>query len=1137
MALALFETQEQSLDRERRKFRTHVDSEVQRFERAQEEMQARRVREEEDAERERQQGIAFQRQRFTELVTPTLDQYADDFNAERDRIDGEREKFRGLIKPRLEKEQGRIEGIENERAKFAETVGPSLEELRTPTVTAIPTSQPQPPDLLGQAPATPIPSPTPTATPIAVSDDARPDSFVGGPQRAIGGLKFRNDRKRVIDQAIDLAVAEIPSQSATALPAVVPRALEVAPEIVDIVDRYISGPQRRLPDADEVVLVMKGTRIPEVVPEPGVPQPVPTPRYPTPEDEPAHLPAWVDDLFKSVLPQEVNDLIRKIPYVGEHLERNLDFWTSPTGIGILIGTFGAGAAIGGLGTGARLAAAGPVGDIVGGGVGRLLETQAGVDPVDVGPFSVGPRGVGEVAGGVAADVLALRGTGALRRAQTLEEPPAGPGTFPGPDDAGPPALRPEEPPTVPSVVDDLPSPAERLTQWMSESEGSFQQTLKERAGTISESRSAKSARMAEIFADESLTPQRQFEQATSALKGADAPDSTFARAPMNEADVSELLTTVRDHPLLQARVFERRNTQSALLKLLDGDLPTAGEWKLLERVFGPDFVRAGMRQDQKSWRVVADLLNLPRTLRTIFDHSWPLRQGIGAIARHPKEVIGNLPQGLWSMVSKRSFRQWDEALRSKSQVLHVTDEAGSTRPWTIAELQDDSKLFLPKMQEVTGELAERTEEFLPTQGDSWVGRFFGPVVEPFQRSFLGHGNMARSDIFENTLRGWTNGFTETIPRNDVDGLAWLLNVATGRGDLSGFNKYSPFLAGGIFSPRLVAARVEHALSPALLAAGKLGVPQSGRAASLAAQQLISFVGAGISILAVASAAGVARVETSPLSTLWGKLELFRDPDNPGGATQKIDLFGGYQQYARTIAQLFEAKSKSDLGVISDRDRIQILEQFALNKLAPVPSLARGAVYGETTIGKDVDLESIAGIKDFLWDGLSPLSFNDIEEAISQQDDLWKIAIGAGTAGTFGELGASANTYAPRVTQQLAAIPEYKGLTAQQVSSMKDLISLAEREVSRAGIEQGVKLSMAGAIRGQGADGNYDPDVIKMAVAIQSTSMREKLRNPEWVSFAVENLEELRASGSKRWEDPPNYIVDLWRKSQGLSEVR
>ncbi|KKL83379.1 hypothetical protein LCGC14_1975330, partial [marine sediment metagenome] len=142
MALALFETPEQTLDRERRKFRTHVDTEVQRFTRGQEAIQARREQEARQAEQERQQKISFERRRFTELVTPTLDEYANDYNAEQDRRDGERSKFRELITPTLDQEQQRFTRAEEERAKFREAVGPSLETLRTPTATATPT----PPD-------------------------------------------------------------------------------------------------------------------------------------------------------------------------------------------------------------------------------------------------------------------------------------------------------------------------------------------------------------------------------------------------------------------------------------------------------------------------------------------------------------------------------------------------------------------------------------------------------------------------------------------------------------------------------------------------------------------------------------------------------------------------------------------------------------------------------------------------------------------------------------------------------------------------------------------------------------------------------------------------------------------------------
>ncbi len=1048
MALAQYETSEQSLDRERKKFSTHVDTSVSRFRQIQDGLERRRVQEAQNAERERQQGIRFERNKFVGLVTPTLDRYANDRNAEADRIDGERSRFRDLIGPTLEEERGRIEGIETERSKFSDAVGPQLEVLRTPTATATPT----PPER----------GPQPGPTPIPPPGFVEPPSRLGTGIFQLGQEAFEQANRRVFEPT-ELV-------GGRAIQAVEPIAAAAAPGL--------AGP---------VGLAARGAQVVEAA---GAPIPIPERfKLGTSAEQVTKLPGDIQAAANAAVGDEED---------SEILRQRLTEIGLPERIvaGVILD---------------------PLNLIPGLGLTSEIDTLRFL------------KGLGNIRRGAGLGDEAAEYTVSVLRRQTEQAeagiPLAGAtDDFPGPGSLGAEGL--EE-------FEELAPAAERLTQYMSEQGGPFQTALKERSGEISESLSRKTARMQEIAADTSLTPQQRFRQQTEALAGKNAEGTDFPAPPMTSADAAELLVKVEEHPLLQARVLESRNTKSALVKLLDGELPQKAEWKLLERVFGADFVRAGAKQTQDSWRVVADLLNLPRTLRTIFDHSWPLRQGIGVLARHPKEVIGNLPKGLWSMVSDRSFRLWDEALRTKSQVVNVTDEAGGTKPWTLAELQDDSRLFLPKMDEVTGELAERTEEFLPTQGDSWVSRFFGPVVEPFQRSFIAHGNMARSDIFENTLQGWTNNFTVPVPRSDVDALSWLLNVGTGRGDLGGFNKYSPFLAGGIFSPRLLAGRVEHALSPILLASGKLGVPQSGRAANLAAQQLVSFIGAGVSLLTAASLAGVGRVELDPRSSLWGKIELFRDPEDPGAPTQKIDLFGGYQQYARVIAQLMTEQGKSDLGVVSDKNRARTIEQFGLNKIAPVPSLAYGAFFGETTIGTDVDLTSPEGIVTYLWDGLSPLSLNDIVEAVLQQNDPWKLAVGVGTASTVGSLGAGANTYSPRLTTQLNAIPEFKGLTAQQVTSMKDLLDYARQEQTRARKDDGVDLSMAGAIRGQGADRDYEQDVINVAVAIQSTATRDALRNPEWVAFAVENLDELMKSPSVRWLDPPNYIIDLWRRTQGL----
>ena len=174
MALTLFETPDQKIQRERKKFGISVEQEVQRFTRAKGALAVQQLQDKEDEEKERRQALDFQRQKFRELIAPTMDAEIQRVNDERDRIDGERTKFRDLIGPTIDRTladvkaaQDKSEGIALERGRFRELVQPSLDALRqgTPTATATPTAtstlRAGPPDLLGPSVA---PTPTPTAT-------------------------------------------------------------------------------------------------------------------------------------------------------------------------------------------------------------------------------------------------------------------------------------------------------------------------------------------------------------------------------------------------------------------------------------------------------------------------------------------------------------------------------------------------------------------------------------------------------------------------------------------------------------------------------------------------------------------------------------------------------------------------------------------------------------------------------------------------------------------------------------------------------------------------------------------------------------------------------------------------------------
>ena len=690
--------------------------------------------------------------------------------------------------------------------------------------------------------------------------------------------------------------------------------------------------------------------------------------------------------------------------------------------------------------------------------------------------------------------------GAPRPAGGQPPPPAGaPPEPPRPPTGGEPPIPPEE------------DPIRKLTDWLNESKGALAKGRKARQAQVAELRSRQAAALQEVRQRPDLTPQQRVEEGMRALQGT-AGTTGIGSPPINESQVGGLLNRIDAHPIWQNRPFKAQNAKLGLLKLLNGDLPGQYELGLLEQVFGSELVRSAAASSGSAWREFGAAIGLPRTVRTILDVSWPLRQGIGVLPRHFKEVGGNLPRSIVALFSEKSFQQWDEANRLKPGIVSIIGDDGVAKTWTIGELQDEVDLFLPRADEVVAPLGERTEEFLATQGrDTWVGRIFGPLARPFQRNFLGYGNAVRSDIFENTLR---SRFWKGATMEDARALAWLLNVGTGRGDLGQLNRYAAFLSGPIFSPRLAAARVEHALSPLLLSTGAAGVPRSAKAASLAAQQLVTFIGGGIALAAIGSQVPGIRSESNPLSSKWGKLELGFDPDNPLKETTKIDLFGGYQQYGRVIAQLYTAKAKSDTGEIYDKDRWNIFKQFVRNKASPQAGTIWDVLAGETGVGEKIDLKTAAGIRTFLWNEFSPLSFNDIVEAVNRDDG---IRPEYGLLAPISASGGGVQTYGGRPDSVVHNLPKYEGIPREAEKELESFLDEVEFEYQRARAAGAtVTKAQVAEILGQGTQ---RADLGRVA----AQALRNKLPlNRERIQFAIDHQDELDA-GTLRFAVPDDIL--------------
>jgi hypothetical protein len=649
-----------------------------------------------------------------------------------------------------------------------------------------------------------------------------------------------------------------------------------------------------------------------------------------------------------------------------------------------------------------------------------------------------------------------------------------------------------------------PDPLRRFIDWMNDPS-----TVKEfganraaRRQAVAQLRARQHAALEDVYSRTDLSPREQLSEATRALAGV-ADEVGFRPPPITEEEVGELLTRIRDYPLFQARRFKARNAQSGFLKLMNGELPGQYELGLLQDVFGAEFVKAAARQSGSAWREVGAVLGLPRTAKTILDMSWPLRQGIGVLPRHFPDVVRNIPGGVRSIFSGRFAEEWDAAARLKGGAVDIIGDDGVSRTWTIGELMDEAGLYLPRLREEVAPLAERTEEFLATQGrDTWVGRLFGPISEPFQRSFVAMGNKTRADIFESTLRSRLWNLGKPTNMEDVRGLAWLLNVATGRGDLGELNRYGALFAQGFFSPRLAAARVEHGLSPLILSTGFAGAPRSGKAALLAAQQVVALVGAGLSVLSLASLHPKLRTERNPLASAWGKIEIGYDPAHPQKETRKIDLFGGYQQYARLIALLYAAKGKSDTGEIYDRDRRKIALSFLRQKAAPNVGTILDLISGEYATGEKVDLETAAGVRTFLWNEFTPLALNDIIEAVNSDDGFNPYFV---PLGGYSLLGGGVQTYGPRPETILYSMPYYEGLTPEaekELSAYRDEVEFEYQRAQKAGAA--VSMARVAEILGEQTGRAGLGRVAAMAIRGELPLNRER------VQWALDHQDELPA---------------------------
>ncbi len=464
----------------------------------------------------------------------------------------------------------------------------------------------------------------------------------------------------------------------------------------------------------------------------------------------------------------------------------------------------------------------------------------------------------------------------------------------------------------------------------------------------------------------------------------------------NEA-IEDMYDKIWDSPAITE--WERLSANSGLTKLLEGKIPQEGEIILLDRVF-PKSLTEALKKKRGLWQKIKygalEASGVPRALMASWDFSAPFRQGAFLAARYPKQFFNSFSKMFKMFGSEKAY-----------QAVHESITKRETYP-----LMRQAELALTELDSI---LKLREEQFM----SHWAEKI--PGVRPSGRAYTGFLNLLRANVFDTLIKS-----AEKMGHNPkenaflVKSIGNFVNVASGRGSLKsvlGVNleKSAVVLNQVLFSPRLLSSRFK-LLNPAFYIKLHPFVRRQ------ALQSLLAFVGAGTTVLTLLKAAG-ADVETDPTSSRFGKATI---------GNTSIDIWGGFQQYIRTGAQLALGQTKSAItgkkrevkGIrLLPYPRIQKGEKgpFAptsLNiagrwleyKQAPLLSFATDLLRGSTAFGEELEFGTTDLSKNPIAQRFIPMVMQDMMDIYKDNPDLLPVS-------AVGLFGVGLQTYEPRQSKR------------------------------------------------------------------------------------------------------------------------
>lgn len=334
-----------------------------------------------------------------------------------------------------------------------------------------------------------------------------------------------------------------------------------------------------------------------------------------------------------------------------------------------------------------------------------------------------------------------------------------------------------------------------------------------------------------------------------------------------------------------------------------------------------DFKNAPLPSLTRAAHLVADNA---KSINASMDNSALLRQGLKVLFTHPS---------IWARNARQSFVDLVKAFGSDQVMNEVNADIVSRPTYGLMRVADlavgiDEEMFPSSLPEkIPG-----------------IGRAYRST----EHAFSAFQRRTRADVFDKYIQiAKDSGVELNVP--ELQSIGKLVNSLTGRGELGKFEKSHGALNTVFFAPRLVKAHID------TLLLHPTGYGMSDFARKQAAVNLLKIIVGIGAILAIARALKPDSVDWDPRSADFGKIKI---------KNTRFDVTGGMSSLVTLAARLITGKSKSSTtGKMTELggryNRGTVIMDYAGNKLAPAPAVARDLLRGKTFEGETPTVENEA----------------------------------------------------------------------------------------------------------------------------------------------------------------------------------